>query len=200
MANPLSNLALPPEAYRDLKVRLLLLGVFGASVALVWWSVNRLPAWEKKLNEQNRKITELEGEITQFELRWNGAEAERIAGRFKEAQEHVSAGPNEWTSWQGEMKRQANQFTVAFNPGATNTHDCPLPGKRFSILSATLDLSAFSPGTRTNSPYVRLLNFAQNLATQPKRVDLMELSASGQSNSVTEARMGVQLWSLENLP
>ena len=63
MQNPLKDLMLQPAAFRDLKVRLLLLCVFGASVALVWWSINRLPASENTLAQQNTKITELENQI-----------------------------------------------------------------------------------------------------------------------------------------
>jgi len=202
MQNPLKNLRLelPPEAFHDLKVRLLLLGIFCASVALAWWSIDRLPAWDKKIEQQNAKVAQLEGEILQFELRWNPQEAEQIASRFKLAREQMLAGPEELALWQGDLKRQANQFTVALNKSATNVQACPLPGKRLSVISATVDLGSFTPGTRTNSPYLRLLNFAQNITAEKKRVDLIELSAGGRSNSVTEARMGLQLWSLENLP
>jgi len=56
-------MALPPEALRDLKIRLLLLGIFGISVGLAWWSVSRLPAWEKKLEQQTTRITSLESNI-----------------------------------------------------------------------------------------------------------------------------------------
>ncbi len=159
MENPLKNLMLPPAAFRDLKVRLLLLFVFGASVALAWWSINRLSVWEKKLQAQNTKVVEVEKEM-----------------------------------------RRADQFTLSVNAGITKTQDCPLPGKRFSIYSATLDVASITPGVRTNSPYLRVLNFARDLASEKKRVDVVELEARGGSNSVNQARLGLQLWSLENLP
>src|SRR5213075_1881173 len=136
MQNPLKNF--PPEVLRDLKVRLVLLCVFVVSMALAWWSINRLPDSEKKLERQNLKITELENQITEFERRWNPQEADQMTGRFKESQKQLFGGQDEIGLWQTELKRQASQLTVLFNPGVTKTQDCPLPGKRFAIMSANV--------------------------------------------------------------
>jgi len=200
MENPLKKLMLPPAAFRDLKVRLLLLLVFGASVALAWWSINRLSVWEKKLQVQNTKVVEIENEMGEFERRWNPREAERIFTSSKQCQEQLLAGHDEVIGWQAGLKQRADQFTLSVNAGITKTQDCPLPGKRFSIYSATLDMRSITPGLRTNSPYLRVLNFARDLASEKKRVDVVELEARGSSNSVSEASVGLQLWSLENLP
>src|SRR5213593_2385925 len=65
MQNPFKDLVLtlPPEVFRDLKVRLALLLIFGASAALVVWSiVYRLPDSDRKLERQQSKIAELENQ------------------------------------------------------------------------------------------------------------------------------------------
>jgi len=201
MQNPLKNLMLPPSAFHDLKVRLLLLFIFGASVALAWWSIMyRLPDSDKKLAQQTTKTTRIEKEIGDLQDRWHPQEAEQIAGRFKLSQEQLFAGQAAFGGWQVELKEQADQLAVSVNMGVTNTQDCPLPGKRFAIRSATVEVRPITPGIRTNSPYLRLLNFAQNLSSQTKRVDLIAFAVTGRSNSVSEAKMDVQLWSLENSP
>ena len=123
-----------------------------------------------------------------------------MAGRFKQSQELLFPGQNAFGGWQADLKQQADQLAVSVNAGVTKTQDCPLPGKRFAIMSATVEVRPITPGIRTNSPYLRLLSFAQNLSSQTKRVDLIELKASGSSNSVSEAKMDVHLWSLENSP
>src|ERR1051326_2950812 len=173
MQNPLTNLALkfPPGLSRDLKVRLVLLCVFVQTCALPIWSINRLPDSDKKLAQQNIKIASIEKEIGDLQDRWNPQEAEAIAGRFKQSHELLFTNQDEFVSWQAALKRQADQWMVSVNVGVTRTQDCPLPGKRFTILSAKLDVRPITPGVRTNSPYLRLLNFAQNLSSQKKRVD-----------------------------
>src|SRR5438874_7421304 len=168
MQNPLKNLrlTLPPEVFQDLKVRLVLLLIFGASVALLVWTLNRPRAWDKKLELENRTSTELEGDIQQLEKRWNTEEAGLIASKFKQSHELLFAGQDELVLWQTDIKRRADQFTVSVNPGVTKTQDCPLPGKRFFIFEPKMDLRPITPGIRTNSPYLRLLNFTQNLTSE----------------------------------
>src|SRR5262245_19096674 len=98
MQNPLKNLllSLPPQAFRDLKVRLVLLLIFGASTAMVVWSIRyRLPESDRKLERQHSRIAELENQTLELELRWNPQEAEQVAGRFKQSQEQLFAGPEE---------------------------------------------------------------------------------------------------------
>lgn len=202
MKNPLNQLkaSLPAKTTRNLKVRLLLLLVFTASVALVWWSINRLPDWEQKLKQTGAQVAGMESEILQLDMRWNAQEAEQIAAGLKDSEEQLLSGREEVNAWQTNLQRRADQFTLVVSAGVTRTQDCPLPGKRFSIFAATLDVSSITPGQRTNSPYLRLLNFAQNLSGEKKRVDLLEVNASGNSNSVSKATLGLQLWSLENTP
>ena len=201
MQNPFKNLrqGLPPEVARDLKVRLLLLAVLGVSVALAWWSINRLPTWQRKLDQQNAQVSELESDILKLDLRWNAQEAEQIAGRFTNSYEQLLAGRDEFAGWQADLKKQADQFTLSLIPGVIKTQDCPLPGKRFAVISTTVDVRPITAGVRTNSPYLRLLNLTQNLTSRKKRVDLVELTAGGGSNSVSQATLALDLWSLENL-
>src|SRR6266540_2262410 len=142
MQNPFEKLrqALPPGAARDLKVRLLLLAVLGASVALAWWSINRLPAWQKKIDHQNTQVSELERDIAKLDSRWNEQEAEQIAGKFNESREQLLVGRDGFALWQTDLKKQAEQFTLSINPGIIKTQDCPLPGKMFAIISTTVDV------------------------------------------------------------
>src|SRR5438105_2122665 len=118
MQNPLKNLrlTLPPEVFRDLKVRLLLLVIFGASVALLVWTINRPRAWDKKLEVENMTSTGLEGDIQQLTNRWNVEEAGLIANKFKQSHELLFAGQEELVLWQTDLKRRADQFTLSVSP------------------------------------------------------------------------------------
>ena len=188
---------MPPGFYRSLLVRLVLLIVFGGSMWLAWWSVHRLGPVEKKLQAQSEKLARLEDDIMQMEMKWNPREAEQVAGKFKQAQEQIFAGNEEFLRWQDELKRQTKQFVVEMKAQSVRTQACPLPNKVFAIIPTTVELQA-SDEPATNSPYKRLLDLTQNITTQKKRVDLVELLATGTSNSVSQAKLGLQLWSQEN--
>ncbi|HEY6168077.1 MAG TPA: hypothetical protein VI454_08565 [Verrucomicrobiae bacterium] len=189
-----------PGVLRDTGIRLALLGVFAGSMALVWWSVNRLRPLEKALEEQNGKVSKFEDDVFQLESRWNAAEAERIGKASTAARERLFSGPDELNGWQQELKQQSGGFTLSVSPQPPKTQPSPLPSKRFVISAASVDLKAPALGIATNSPYQQLLNFTQSLTTQKRRVDLVEFSVSGRSNSVSEARVGIQMWSQESVP
>ena len=198
MSNPITDLWLkmPPAFYRAFLARVAMLLVLFGSVALVWWSFNRLPPVEKKLQAQSDKLAHLEDEVMQMELKWNPREAEQVAAKFKQAQEELFTGNDEFIRWQEDLKRQTNQFVLEVKAQTGRTQDCPLPNKVFSVISTTIEVQpADEPSA--SPPYKRLLDFAQSLTTQKKRVDLMELSVNGNSNSVTKAQLGLQLWSQE---
>jgi len=199
MKSPLKEFwqKLPPGFARSTLVRLLLLIVFVGSLALAWYSVNRLQPVERLLQMQSEKLARLEDEVMQLELKWNSQEAEQVAGKFKVAQDQLFSGQDEVKRWQEELKHPANQFVVDVKAQAGRTQACPLPNKIFAIIPATVEMQASVNEPATKPPYKRLLDFTQSLTTQKKRVDLMELTVSGNSNSVSQAKLGLQVWAQE---
>jgi hypothetical protein len=188
----------PPGTFRAAAIRLVLLLAFVGALYLAWWSVNRLAPIDKLLQIQSEKIARLEDDVLQMELKWNAAEAEQVAGKFKLAQEQVFAGHDDFNRWKDELKRQTNQFALDVKTQAGRTQACPLPNKVFAIIPATLELQAPTDETSTKPSYKRLLEFTQNLTTQKKRVDLVGMKVGGNSNSVSQATLELQLWAQEN--
>jgi hypothetical protein len=188
----------PPEIYRALLTRAILLTVFAGSVVLVWWSVNRLAPADRKLEVQNTKIASLEKEIEHLEQKPNPLEAEKTANEYKQAQELLFQGPDEAIGWE-ELRRQASRFTVKVEAQIGKTQACVLSRRQFRIVSANLEFQLNPDNLSTNSPYRSLLEVAQRLTSQKRRVDLVELSVSGNSNSVSTARMGLELWTDEKV-
>jgi len=199
MKNPLADFwaRLPVGFIRAFLARFVLLLVFGGSLFLTWWSVNRLAPMEKKLQMQSDRLARLEDDVMQMELKWNPREAEQVGTKFKLAQEQLFAGNEEFLRWQEELKRQTNQFSLEVKAQSGRTQACPLPNKVFAIIPATIEMRV-SDELLTQAPYKRVLDLAKNLTTQKKRVDLLELSVKGNSNSVSQARFELQLWSEEN--
>ena len=201
MKNPLAELMarLPQGSSRVLGIRLVMFGVFAGSAGLVWWSVDRLAPLDKQLEIQNTKMAALENEIQQLELNPNPLLVEQMAARFKQIQEVLFTNRDEAMSWH-ELRRQPKRFVMTPETGGWTTQACPLSGQKFTIVSANLELQATPENRATTSSYKALIDYAQNLTTQKKRVDLTELTVSGSSNSVSVARMTVQLWAQENGP
>ncbi len=201
MTNPLPALLakVPQGVSRPLLVRVVLFSVFAASAGLVWWSVDRLAPLDKKLEQLNTKLAGLENEIQHLELNPNPLLVEQMAAKFRQVEEELFASHDEAIEWP-ELKRSPSRFVLKAEAQVGRTQACPLAGKQFSIVSANLDLQSTPSAASASSPYKQVLEFAQTLTTQKKRVDLVELTVSGNSNSVSVAKMGLQLWAQENRP
>ncbi len=201
--NPTPKDSLPPipaSVVRTLLVRLAMLLVLAGSVWLAWWSVDRYLLMQRLQREKDSELAGLVDEVQQLELKWDAGEAERVEARFKEAGELLFAGPEERDGWQKEMQREGllQAFATTVRLGPAQPH--PATEHKLSTFRATLDLQAAPAARSAKSPYARLLGFAGTLEKGERRVDWLELSVLGNSNSVRQASAVLQLWSQEGKP
>ncbi|HVR35837.1 MAG TPA: hypothetical protein VMS21_08300 [Methylomirabilota bacterium] len=194
-------LGVPPAVLRTLLLRLFMLMVFVASVGLIWWSINRLAPLEKRIEEGNGRIAGLENDILQMELRWDADEAVATEAQFNEASGLLFSGQDEITMWQEDIKSSHGDILrVNFGPPTVRTLESPMPNRVFTTTEATLDLQPIQDESIETTPYERLLELTETLTTDKRRVDLLELTARGTSNSVSHARLLVRVWSQDPAP
>jgi len=185
---------------RTLLVRLAMLLVLAGSVWLAWWSVDRFLVMQRLQREKDSERAGVVDEVQRLELKWDAGDAERAEARFKEAGELLFAGPEERAGWQKEIQREGllQAFATTVQLGPARPHAAT--EHKLSTLRATLDLQAAPAARSAKSPYARLLGFAEILEKGERRVDLVELSVLGNSNSVRQASAVLQLWSQEGKP
>jgi hypothetical protein len=195
------TLGVPPAVLRALLLRLFMLVVFVASVGLVWWSINRLAPLGKRIEEGTGRIAGLENDILQMELRWDADEADATEAQFNEAGALLFSGQEEITNWQEEiMNSHGDGLRVNFGLPTVRTLKSPMPNRVFTTTEATIDLQAIQDETIETTPYERLLELTETLTTDKRRVDLLEVTARGNSNSVSHARLLVRVWSQDPAP
>jgi hypothetical protein len=201
MAAPKESLPpIPRSVVHNTLVRVLMLLVFGFSVWLAWRSVDRLPPVQRSLQTKDSERARLANDVQQLEMQWNAGEAERTEERFKEAGELLFAGPEERDRWQQEIKRHGVAMGFDAIVRLDNTQPPPQTEHKLSVQRLTLDLAAVPFGRSTNSPYQRLLGFARTLENAKRRVDVIELSVVGASNSIHHARAVLELWARQEEP
>ena len=185
---------IPRSVVLSTLVRGLMLLVFGLSVWLVWRSVDRLDPVQRSLRAKDSERAGLANDVQQLEMQWNAGESERTEERFKEASELLFAGPEERDRWQQEIKRHG--FSAAFDAtvqlGSARPH--PKTNHHLSLQPVTINLLPAAFGRSTNAPYQRLLSFARTLENSKRRVDVLEFSVDGGSNSVRQARAVLEVW------
>lgn len=188
-------LDIPPVFYQYLLGRVIMLILFIGSLWLLIWSANRLPPLNREIERESMHVAELADDVGQLQMGWNAAEAEDVTRTAKETRAQFFATPEEYTKWQQEIQSQT--APLGLDASSQLLKSKPTPEEKFSVMPAVIaiDIQPSVESTVTNSPYRRLLEFGRTLTHPNKRVDVTELLVTGNSNSVTQARIEVQLWS-----
>src|SRR5262245_22479630 len=135
---------MPAAFYRALLARIVMFVVFAGSVAIIWWNVagigwvdGRLENWaiyrfqsmEKLLQRENARQAQLADDTSDFEMKWDRNESNRVAMDFKLALEQTFTNRDEPKPWLEAFKRQPNQFLLDVKAQTGRTQACPLPNK-----------------------------------------------------------------------
>src|SRR5438045_9068450 len=159
--------------------------------------MDRSQPMQRLHHQRGPESARLTSEVQQLEMKWNAEESAKLDAQIKEAHQSLLSGPEECDGWQQEVKKNGKllAFETTIHPGASQAH--PHKEQKLSILPVTIDLRLAAASRSTNSPYQRLLNFAKTLEQPDRRIDLLEFSVHGNSNSVQQAQAVLQLWSEE---
>jgi hypothetical protein len=182
-----------------LLTRLVMLAVLALSLWLLWWSVVvRLAPVNRQYQEKTRELSALADQVDELKLQWSAPKLAELETQYQSAQTMLFENPDATADWAKNLKLQTARLGLetAIQLGAPQP--CPAAAQTLAVTRASLDiLPARAVVGTTNTPYQRLLELANNVATADKRIDLLELSVSGDSNSVQRASLVVQLWSPE---
>jgi hypothetical protein len=175
-------------------VRVVMTLVCAGSVWLGYWSlVVRLQPVNREYKEKTIELSRLADQVEQMKLKLQAAEAENIRERYETARQYLFAGADDLESWQAELRSQGILMTYEAAAAFGEQQPYPKAGDKLGFIPANLEFRPVDVIGMTNSPYKRLLGLMQTLARSPKRFDLLELVADGNSDSVREARAMVHL-------
>ena len=194
-AAPVKTAAMPAPRKTG-SVWLVRVGLFvglGAALGLLYWSVFvRFLPMTKEHNAKASQMTRAADELETMRRRFAPEEIEGLRSRYAQAQEALFDLKDGTTEWQTQIEEQARSGTL--NPNVK----LGLPALSTNVagiaaITAEVTLQPDINVRTTNTPYARLLKFTDELASSPKRLDLLELSVTGDSNSVSQAQVVVQL-------
>lgn len=191
---------LPRPVVRRVLVRVAVIVVLAGSILLPVWSWKRLQPVSRQRAAAAAQQMRLNNEADGFERRWDPAQAERVEAQLKQVLERLFASQEELLSWQTELDRQTRQHEIDVTSRLGQTETRSRDGHTLAVRPATIELLPVAAARSTNTSYQRLLGFTRTLANMNRRIDLVELSVTGRSNSVEQARATVQLWSREAQP
>ncbi|MGE3312952.1 MAG: hypothetical protein AB7O66_23530 [Limisphaerales bacterium] len=181
-------------------VRRLAVGaVLGVTGFLLWTSVSRLVRARTQSREVTRRIAQLSGEIDVMRAQWPGSRTQAIADRLPAAQASLFSGPPAVAEWIESVRARAIPLDLEtefeFAGARTQAFD-----RNVAVLRTRLRVVPDHDATPSKPTYHRLLALGDHLARQPRRLDVLELSVRGDSNSVTEASAVIEMWSDDGSP
>ena len=196
-----SGIALAPEprsAKSAWMVRaVILLSVAGCLVLLYWSVFIRLLPVTTEHREKALEMTRTADELEQLRGRWTEQQIAEIKERYARAQEALFQRDEELAAWEEATRNEASMRALAATVKRQPAIPITSTADRINRITAQLNVVPEVIFGSTNSPYNRLLPFANAIAHSPKRLDLIELSVVGNSNSISEAQAVVQLFSRE---
>jgi hypothetical protein len=195
----LSNLNIPPALYQSIVGRLLMVMLLAGSVGLLWWSVSRLSPLNQEVQKQTGEIARLSDEVQRLERNWDEDQAEQAAALFNKLQDELFGSPRECAVWQENLTSGTNfsDLVVKASQGTGRPILSPFPEKKVGALPVTLEIQPLADANGPDSPYRRMMMFLDSELPLEKRVDLVEMTVQGRSNSVSHVKLELQLWTRE---
>lgn len=177
--------------------RLGLFLVVGAALLVIYWSVNRLLETQRQGAALDQQFARLTGDIELMQTRWSEAKTADLQRRVADARQELFEGAPAVQAWEESIRAEAVPLALDAEIAFTGTRQETMGDQHLTLMQATIDLAPAEGVASERSSYRRVLDFSQRLAAQSRRLDLLELSVQGGSNSVGRARAVVELWATD---
>lgn len=173
--------------------RILGAGAVILSFSLVWASANRLTRVREQVGSLTAQATRLTAEIDVMRAQWPPARTQHIQANLPAAQAKLFQGPPALADWMRLAEAQAVPLALEtqFELLGMRTQHIHQP---IAIMQTRLDLQPSRDAVSPRPSYQRLLEFARFLSLTNQRLDIVELSVTGTSNSVGSASLVLELW------
>ena len=191
------RVAVPPKK-NAWPMRLAVVLVLAAVMALVWWSVNQrlLPVLHQG-QQTAQEVSTLANEVQQLEAQWNPDDITNTEGLFQDSKQSLLTSDEDRLALSRTLQEEAEALNFFADVKLGQVQPFPTAGYKLSLLLTTINLQTAPGNSLTNTPYARLMHFTRLLTQIKPRVDLLDLSVAGNSNSVQQAQAVLQFWSEE---
>lgn len=174
--------------------RVILFAVLAGSFWAIWYSIGRLRSLHTHRRQLDQQIARLTAEIDLMKAQWSGSRTQEIATRFAKVPDTLFLGESAITTWTEELQRGAVPLGLETQFRLAETHSETNGLQTVTRIKGIIDIQQ-SPGTKSPRPlFHRLIDWSRQLATQPRRIDLLEFRASGYGSGGGQASAVVELW------
>lgn len=192
---------LPKTFTRHLPERLLITILFIGALALAYWNLHKryplIEDYQKKILE----VRLLEETVREAKSKYPETVLKETEPGYLRALELVFTNQEHIKLWFDYFQRRAEAIGLEMQPYLVTNISINTPKAPIFLYSYRLNLKPIQVSTNFIPVHERLLSFLYELSTnQYKRLDFMELKASGDGNQLEQAVVGIQLWYFTNAP
>jgi hypothetical protein len=178
--------------------RVAAVAVIGGALWMAWWSVNRLALLQKKSADLTQNASRLAVETELMLAQQTPEKAESVNLRFDGTRRVLFDSGDAIGEWREQLQEAAVPLAldtaVQFQGIRSNT----IGDQSLTLIQAVVNVTPARGVPPARPMYQRVLDFTHQLATQPRRVDILELRVEGGTNSVGEASATVELWATDS--
>jgi hypothetical protein len=189
--------------YRELALRVSLVALNFGAIAFFWWSLQTvLLPLQNQASDANLAVTRLISEVDRMERVLAEGDGAQVRSKFSDIRSWMFVGRSAVDAWLAGLKEEVLPLAldVEFDFSRSDTVQ-PSTATNTPILINPARVSLrIQPATGIEalaSTFQRTLQLSQQLAGLEKRVDLVELTAVGGSNSVATTVVVMDLWTGE---
>lgn len=181
---------------------LIVLALLG-SVSVAWWSLTHvLIPLQVQSRELSTRVSRLSSEVDELELKWARSDAGHVGEKFGQLHSQLFVGEPALETWLNDLKDQAAPLGLDLQADFGKTAVPATNDFKLAVIPASVTAevrpSTGVPGQP--SPYQRILQFSQSLASSEKRADLTELTVTSGTNSIQHVVFVLNLWAGEEAP
>lgn len=183
---------------RELLFRLVILLLLAVSLALAWWTFDKVfnPA-QKQSREMTTKLAAITAEVDQLERKWGKAEADDIRRKYRQAYGRLFADQAALETWLASLREQATPLGLQTEIDFGQSRMAATNEQGLAIVPASVSVEVQPLPGGNETPYQRLLRFTRQLAAEGKRADLAEMTVEGGLASIPRATLVFSLWAGE---
>ena len=183
-----------PLLSRTATERIVLAVVVSVSVVAIWGSVARYRNLQLRTITLQKQLSHLQGDLDLMNSRWPDGRRRETDRRFSEVRDHLFKGQQSLAAWMDEIRHGAPPLALAAEVTVTNTRTETNGPTPLTVVQAQVDMPVSTDIEAHRPPYQRLIQFGQQLASTPQRVDLIEASLTAGDAAPTVATAVVEVW------
>lgn len=174
------------------KGRVVIILVVLAALGLQYFTwFQRYPQIAKQ-QERVKEIARLEGEVQDLERKWSEEEASRAQAKLDRSLAMLFTGDVNSSAWSSQIQQPENVTSFAITVRSDTPVPCPDPPDTVTLVPTRWTIK---PANLQVAMLPELMTFLQRLSNgQPKRMDLVDLSISGNGGALVEAQVSYRLW------